>query len=168
MGVTIHFEGKLKSQDSYLYVIDIAKQFAISNDLEFTIFEEGNKLLQRVKNEEDCDYQGPTKGIVIEIATNCDPLNLEFDEALYIQEYCKTQFTRTDNHIIIINLLRTIEPYFNALKIHDEGEYWETEDITILQMHIDNCFRGIEEAKEENSSLEGPFRVDGRIIDLMS
>jgi hypothetical protein len=169
MGVTIHFEGNLKSQDSFPKVIDIAKQFAIANDLTFTIFEKENKLLERVKDEKDYDYQGSTKGIHIQVNTSCDPLNLEFDKDLYIQEYCKTQFADVSIHILIIDVLRQVEPYFDILKIDDEGEYLDTSDITILQAHFDNCFKAIEDAKRENSLLQGPFRLDnGRIVDLMS
>jgi hypothetical protein len=169
MGVTIHFEGKLKSENCFQKVIDIAKQFALSNDLTFADFQEETKLLERVKDQKDWDYQGPTKGLCIQPDDNSDPFNLEFDKDLYIQEYCKTQFADISVHILIIDLLRQIEPYFENLNVDDEGEYWNTSDTTLLQKHFDNCLRVMEEAKQENQTLEGPFRLDnGRIIDLMS
>ena len=169
MGVTIHFEGKLKSQNSFEKVIDIAREFALSNDMTFKLFEEDNKLLERVKDEKDWDYQGPTKGILIHPDENSDPLNIEFDKDLYIQEYCKTQFSDISIHIVVVELLGQIEPYFDILKVDDEGEYWDTSDIVILQNHLDNCFKAIDDAKKENTALQGPFRLDnGRIIDLMS
>lgn len=169
MGVTIHFEGKLKSQDSFLTVIEIAKRFAVSNELAYSTFEEENKLLERVKDEKDWDYQGPTKGLLLHPDENSDPLNLEFDNEYYIQEYCKTQFADISIHILITDLLRKIEPCFEKLSINDEGEYWETNDIEVLQSHLDNCFKAIEEAKLEDKSLDGPFRLEnGRIVDLMS
>ena len=169
MGVTIHLEGKLKSHDNYQKVIDTAKQFAVANDLTFSLFENSDKLLERVKDEMDWDYHGMTKGILIHPDINCEPLNIEFDKDLYIQEYCKTQFSDISVHILIVNFLRKIEPYFENLKVDDEGEYWDTSDITILQKHFDNCFRIIEEKMQEDKTLEGPIRLDnGRIIDLMS
>lgn len=168
MGVTIHFEGKLKSSTLYNEIIETAKDFAVSNDLAFSIFEEENKILQRVRDEKDWDYDGPTKGILIQPDINSDPFNLEFDKDLYLQEFCKTQFADVSVHILIIELLRKIEPYFEVLRVEDEGEYWETKDITLLQEHLDNCFRAIDEAKQENKSLNGPFRLqNGRIVDLM-
>jgi hypothetical protein len=168
MGVTIHFEGKLRSEDSFNKVIDAAKQFALSNGLTFSIFEEQDKPLQRVKDEKDWDYQGPTKGIVIQPDLNSDPLNLEFDKDLFVQEYCKTQFADITVHILAIDILRQIAPSFENLKVEDEGQYWETSDINILQKHIDNCFIAIDEAKQENAHLQGPFRLaNGRIVDLM-
>ncbi len=169
MGVTIHFEGKLKSQESFQKIIDIAKQYALSNDLIFSLFNEENKILERVKDEKDWDYQGSTNGLLMQPDINSDPLNLEFDKDLYIQEYCKTQFADISVHILVIDLLRQIERYFKVLKVDDEGEYWDTGDITLLQKHFDNCFKAIDEVKQEDKSLEGPFRLEnGRIIDLMS
>jgi len=168
MGVTIHFEGKLKSQASYQNVIETARHFAQVNDFNFSIFQEDNKLLSRVKDEKDWDYQGPTMGILIKPDENSDPLNIEFDRDYYIQEYCKTQFADISVHILVIDLLRQLETYFETLTVFDEGEYWETRDLSRLQNHIDNCFKAIEEAKQEDNSLDGPFRLkDGRIVDLM-
>jgi hypothetical protein len=169
MGVTIHFEGKLKSEDEYEKVVDTAKFFAVTNNLDYKVFAEIDKVLQRVKDEEDWDYKGPTKGIAIQPDENSDPLNLEFDQDLYVQEFCKTQFSDISVHIIIVDFLRQIEPHFETFKVDDEGEYWDTSDFSILQEHLDKCFKAIEEAKKENTALQGPFRLDdGRIVDLMS
>ena len=168
MGVTIHFEGKLNSPDSFQSVINMAKLFAITNGLSFSTFQEDNKILSRVKDEEDWEYNGATMGILINPDENCDPLNIEFDCDYYIQEYCKTQFADISVHILVIDLLRQLEPQFEFLTVFDEGEYWETSDIALLQNHFDNCFKAIEEAKQDDKNLEGPFRLaDGRIVDLM-
>ncbi len=168
MGVTIHFEGKLKSDKDFDNVIKISTDFAQLNNMDYQIFEEYDKKLQRVKNEKDWDYHGLTRGIKIRPDVNSDPLWIEFDNDYYIQEYCKTQFVDIDIHIKIIELLKKIEPYFQNLKVEDEGEHWDTGDVEILQMHLDNCFRAIEDAKNENSNLSGPYRIKGeRIVDLM-
>ncbi len=168
MGVTIHFEGKLKSHKYFDNIVQISTDFAQSNNMVYQIFEEPEKLLQRIKNEEDWDYQGLTRGIKIQPGINSDPLWIEFDSDYYIQEYCKTQFADIDIHIKIIELLKEIEPYFQDLIVDDEGEYWDTHDIAILQKHLANCFRDIEDAKFENPKLSGPFRIKGeRIVDLM-
>jgi hypothetical protein len=168
MGVTIHFEGQFSSSNDFDKVVETAKTFAESNGLEYFLFQEENKLLQRVKDEQDWDYEGPTQGIQIQPDESSDPLILEFDENLYLQEYCKTQFADISVHILIIDLLRQIQPFFTKLIVEDEGEYWETSDINILQRHLDNCFQAIEDAKNENSKLEGPCRLqNGRIVDLM-
>jgi hypothetical protein len=53
--------------------------------------------------------------------------------------------------------------------VNDEGEYWETNDIRILQEHIDNCNRVMEEQKTKNPKMNGPYRMsNGRIFDLLT
>jgi hypothetical protein len=168
MGVTIHFEGQLSSSGNFDKLITVAKNFAEHNHWEYFMFKENHKLLERVKDEKDWNYEGPTKGLQLQLDLNCDPLILEFDENLYVQEFCKTQFADTSVHIFVIDLLRQIEPYFDNLIVEDEGEYWETSDVNLLQRHIDNCNRVSEEMKNENPKMSGPFRLkNGRIIDLM-
>jgi hypothetical protein len=168
MGVTIHFEGQLSSPDDLDKVIKTAKGFAERNDLEYFFFHEDNKLLQRVKDEQDWDYEGPTKGIQIQPNENSDPLILEFDKDYYLQEFCKTQYADVSVHILIIDLLRQIKPFFRSFCVEDEGEYWEKSDINILQQKIDDCFKAIEEMRQEDSTVNGPYKLEnGRIIDLM-
>jgi len=166
MGVTIHFEGRLNLQN-YLGLISLATNFAFANNMKYFLFEEENKTLERVEDEEDWDYIGPVKGIKIQPDIDCDPL-LEFDNNYYIQEYCKTQFTDIETNLKIVNFLKEIKPLFEPFTVFDEGEYWDTGDIDLLQQHIDSCFTAINEAKVENINLSGPFRLaDGRIVDLM-
>ena len=168
MGVTIHFEGKLKSNKDFETVMKISTDFAEQNDLDYLIFEEQYKILQRVKNEKEWDYKGLTRGIKITPAINSDPLWIEFDKDYYIQEFCKTQFADSKVHIKIIELLKKIKPHFQELIVHDEGEYWDTGNTEILQKHLNNCFRAIEDAKSENPNLSGPYKVKGeRIVDLL-
>lgn len=168
MGVTIHFEGQLSSSDNYDKVINVAKNFAEHNHWECFEFQEDYKLLERVKDEKDWNYEGSTKGLRLQPDLNCDPLILEFDEDLYVQEFCKTQFADTSIHILIISLLRQIQSYFDNLIVENEGEYWETSDTNLLKQHIDTCNRVSEEMKKENSKMSGPFRLqNGRIVDLM-
>lgn len=168
MGVTIHFEGQLKSENDFNSVMTRAKNFAQTNEMPYDFFSELFKKLSRVKDEQDWDYEGPTKGIKIQPDPNSDPLWLEFDKDNYIQEYCKTQFAGLDVHLKIISLLKEIQPHFNELLVIDEGEYWETNDESKLQNSLDSYFEAAEKAMAENPKLNGPFRLeDGRIIDLM-
>ncbi len=168
MGVTIHFEGQLKSNADYDKVMMTAKTFAEINTMVFSFFEATDKLLQRVKDDEDWDYLGATRGIIIQPHDTSDPFILEFDADNYIQEYCKTQFTDIIIHSKIIALLRQIEDCFIDLQVTDEGEFWETDNAELLTQHFNSCFLEIEAAMKENSDLNGPYRVeDGRIIDLM-
>lgn len=168
MGVTIHFEGQLKLDKDFGSVMIKAKNFALTNDMPHDSFSEPYKKLGRVKDEQDWDYEGPTKGIKIQPHENSDPLWLEFDKDNYIQEYCKTQFVGIDTHLKIISLLKEIQPHFIYLQVTDEGEYWGSEDKSLLQECLDSYFDAAEKAKTKNPKLNGPYRLkDGRLIDLM-
>lgn len=168
MGVTIHFEGQLKSNADYDKVMMTAKTFAETNNMAFSFFEATDKLLQRVIDEEDWDYIGATRGIIIQPHDTSDPLILEFDTDNYIQEYCKTQFSDIIIHSKVVSLLKQIEDCFIDLQVTDEGEFWETGNIELLTTHFNNCFLVMETEMKENPDLNGPYRVeDGRIIDLM-
>lgn len=167
MGLTIHFEGKLKSEQDYFLLLDDAKKFACDNHFEYFEIAEENKLLQRVRNDQDWDYQGVTRGIQIQPTDNAEPLILEFDKDLYIQEYCKTQFADAEVHIKVIEFLEAIKPYFFVLEILDEGDYLETKNREILAKHINNCWEAIEKLKIDYPESVGPFRIpSGRIIDF--
>ena len=167
MGVTINFEGRLKSNEEYKAVMVKATEFAKKNKMDYCEFENAETVLLRVRDNQEWDYKGSSKGIRLQPDENCDPLNLEFDADNYIQEFCKTQFTDIDNHIKIIDFLRTLKSNFQELTVIDEGEYWETENRETLINHIKTCFHQIEWAKQNDETLDGPFLLDnGRIADL--
>ena len=119
MGVTVHFSGRLKSEDAFDSVMIIAKDFAEGYGLSYALYEETDKLLLRVKDEKDWDYQGPVKGMRIELAESAEPVLLEFDENLIIQEYCKTQFAGAEVHLQLIDLLKSIKPEFENMVVDD-------------------------------------------------
>ena len=167
MGVTIHFEGRLKTVSDLDKVIDLGLEFAKRKSSEVIKLDSAEKLLKRVKDDKDWDYQGEVRGIQFQPHENSDPLLLEFDKDLYIQEYCKTQFAGVATHIEVVQFLREIEPHFDNLVIVDEGEFWDTDDIKVLEQKFDDFFNAFDKAVEENPKLKGPFRVQGRIIDLM-
>ncbi len=66
MGVTIHFEGRLKKDKYFDTIIKIATDFSKKYYINYLHFEESSKFLERVKNEKDWNYEGSTKGIKIE------------------------------------------------------------------------------------------------------
>jgi hypothetical protein len=133
MGVTIHFEGRLKTVTDLDKVVHLGLEFAKRKSSEVIKLDSNDKLLKRVKYDKDWDYRGEVKGIQFQPHESSDPLVLEFDRDLYIQEYCKTQFAGISTHIEIVPFLREIESYFDNLIIVDEGEFWETNDIKVLE-----------------------------------
>jgi hypothetical protein len=168
MGVTIHFEGRLKDQAAYQSVMKLAVTHAAQHGWPFEKIDQEEVTLYRVRNEEDWDYTGPVQGLLLFPDEDCDPLRLEFDRDLYVQEFVKTQFANPRVHIAIIDLLKAIEPYFSTFEVMDEGEYWESGDMDILQGHLSDCFDAMKDEMAKNPKLSGPYRLnDGRVADLI-
>lgn len=168
MGITIHFEGKLKGEDSYERVINLAKNYSDEHGWPYSAISEKETTLKRVRDEEDWDYIGPTKGVEIQPHENSEPLRLEFDKDLYVQEYIKTQFAPQEIHVLVVNLLHLLEPEFSTLEVIDEGEYFESGDASVLENHRKKFFDILDEYLTQDDKYYGPVRLEnGRIIDVM-
>jgi hypothetical protein len=168
MGVTIHFYGRLKNKESLDEVITIASEFAAEKGCEVFNLDSEKKQLFRAKDGKQSEYDGPVRGIQFHPDGNCDPFVLEFDDDLYIQQFCKTQFAGISTHVEVIRLLRDIEPCFESFTVVDEGDFWETSDISTLEQRFETNFAAAEEMKKENPKLKGPIRLmNGRILDLI-
>lgn len=132
MGLTIHFEGRLRSESSFSKLMGIARGFARQHKFKYYVLDERDRRLLRLVNRKLVEYYGPTKGIIIVPEKNCEPVIIEFDRDLCVQHFCKTQYADANMHILVIDLIREIEPYFQTLHVFDEGEYWDKRDINIL------------------------------------
>lgn len=169
MGVTIHFEGRLKSEAVYQDVVGLASSIARAKGWATRAIASDEVTLSRVRDERDWDYTGPVKGIVIYVHEDCDPLRLEFDCDLYVQEFVKTQFAGVEIHIDVLKLLKAIEPFFCQLNVDDEGEWWESEDTSILTEHFSRSQRVIEAELRKTPSAQMKVKTpEGRIMDLLS
>ena len=111
----------------------IARAFAKLHKFKYYVLDERDRNLLRLVNRKLVEYYGPTKGIIIVPEKNCEPVIMEFDRDLCIQNFCKTLYADAAIHITVINLIREIEPYFQILHVFDEGEYWEKRDINLLR-----------------------------------
>lgn len=168
MGVTIHFEGRLSGQKAYEELVGVVSSLAVSQGWRTETIESAEVTLPRVRDEQEWDYVGPVKGIAVYLHEDCDPVRLEFDRDLYVQEFTKTQFAGAECHLKVINLLKTIQPFFYELKVDDEAEYWDTNDRSTLQYHLDTVKNMIEaELKEYPMARMKVKTPDGKIIDLM-
>jgi len=169
MGITVHFEGRLRDEAAYVALVEAAARFAAHQGWGAQRFEVLNAKLSRVRDEVDWDYEGPTKGIELRAHPSSEPIRLEFDTDLYVQEYTKTQFAPPDIHMRMVALLDELAPYFQILEVIDEGEYYETRDEEVLRKHRDCCFEMLDEHLANDKSLRGPVRLpSGRIADLIS
>ena len=170
MGVTIHFDGHLLGEDAFRAVVSTATAFADSRGwLTEPINSEQVTLLRVRDNEEQWDYSGPVKGLVLYPGEDCDPVRLEFDRDLYVQQYTKTQFAGIETHLEVVELLTALKPFFGDLRVEDEGEYWETGNVRILAGHMNAVQDVIKEELVKNPSAKTKVKTPaGRIIDLIT
>jgi hypothetical protein len=99
---------------------------------------------------------------------DCEPLRLEFDRDLYVQEWVKTQFAGVPIHLEVIRLLRDLQQFFETFKVADEGEYWETANEAVLAAHIRSCNDAIADRRSEYPSAQIKVREpNGRLTDLI-
>lgn len=168
MGITIHFEGQLKDKPAFEQIIFTARKWATNKGWPIADISREHRALQRVKNEADWDYSGFTEGVQMQPHVNSEPLRLEFDEDLYIQDYIKTQFTGPAIHLDVVAFLKEIEPCFQELIVIDEGEFWETGDMKRLVNLMEGCDRALTDILAKNKKARGPMRLaSSRIIDYM-
>jgi hypothetical protein len=168
MGVTIHFEGRLTGKTAYEELIGVVSSLAELEGWRTETIDSAEVTLLRVRDEQDWNYTGPVKGVALHLHEDCDPVRLEFDKDLYVQEFTKTQFAGAEYHLKVIDLLKAIQPFFCELNVSGEGEYWDTNDRSILQYHLDTIRNIIEAELKENPFARMRVKTpDGKIIDLM-
>ena len=169
MGITVHFEGKLKGGEAFQSALSSAIHFCEEHGWPYERIDHQNATLKRVRDEQDWDYEGPVQGIQIQPHENSEPIRLEFDRDLYIQDYTKTQFAPVDIHVLIVELLQRLRPYFAHLEVVDEGEFFETGNLDTLKNHINRCFEVLDEYFVQSEKYYGPIRLENkRMVDVMS
>jgi len=169
MGVTIHFEGRLKNEAAYQQLLEDVSSITKAEGWSSEAIESRIATLSRVCDEQDWDYVGPVKGAVISIAEDCDPVRLEFDRDLYLQEFTKTQFAGVQTHLKVLELLKALRPYFRDLRVEDEGEYWETGNLQGLTEHMNRAQKAIEAELEKYPNGQMKVKTpSGRIMDLIT
>lgn len=65
MGITVHFEGKLKDEGSFETICSNAQTFAKEMEWPYSLISKQEVKLERDRGEEDWDYTGPVKGVEI-------------------------------------------------------------------------------------------------------
>ncbi|MEQ9506606.1 MAG: hypothetical protein RLO80_10085 [Hyphomonas sp.] len=168
MGVTIHFEGKLNSEGSYSTLLESVRNFAARQGWPAEDLPEAERSLKRVRDDQNWDYVGLTKGLLVYPHDDCEPLSFEFDENFFIQQYCKTQFAGAKVHTAIVGLLRSLQPLFATLKVEDEGEYWDSSDEPTLVGHMESIDAQIARLVVEKPNCRVAVRLPSlRIVDVI-
>jgi hypothetical protein len=169
MGVTIHFEGQLENEAAYQRLVEQVSSIVKAEGWLSEEIESKVTTLLRVRDEHDWDYTGPVKGIAVYLHEDCDPVRLEFDENLYVQEYTKTQFAGVQVHLKVVELLKALSPHFRDLRVEDEGEYWETGNLQALTDHMNRSQKAIEAELDQYPNGQMKIKTpSGRIVDLIT
>lgn len=167
-GVTIHYEGKAENPAAVDGALRMVTSRARALGWRIEEASADSASLTRVIDEKEVPYRGPVRGVVLRPASNCEPLYLQFDSSLFMQDFVKTQYAGADVHIKVVELLRQLKAFLIKLKVEDEGEYWETSDKKKLDGHISTVNALIIEMKGKTPGLKGPVTLpSGRIVDLM-
>jgi hypothetical protein len=149
MGITIHYKGKLNDEASINHLIDEVRDIAEIMHWKYDILD--TDLPDKKTAEQKVD--GNLYGIVFS-PENCDPVWLTFlsnrklctvlnlheftkplEEVDELNYWCftKTQYAGPEVHKALITMLKHIsEKYFEYIEVDDEGNYWETGDMQLL------------------------------------
>ncbi len=147
-GVTIHYEGVLKSKQEAANVVAEASAFAKARG--WTIEERKG-------------------GIVLRPHSWCEPVELVFDGRSLASSWVKTQFAGPETHIAVVELFRSLRKRFERLTIEDEGEYWEGSDREKLIERMQSDGLVMVRAAQQNPGSKGPYVLpSGRIVDIVN
>lgn len=172
MGVTIHYNGKIKSLDKINPLIDELTDIAHSLEWEYTVIsrygDPDEELFGLLLSPPDCE---PIHMTFMEDRRLIPVLFLAYDDKWRednlakekVWAWTKTQFAGPDIHISVIKLLRYLsEKYLEDFECHDEAEYWETEDRKTVEEKMNLINRGIAALTEglKNADLDGDVSSD--------
>jgi hypothetical protein len=148
-GVTINYEGAASSKEAIAKILATATAIAKKNQWKIADASAEHVTLERVVNEKPVRYEGRLTGVVIYPSEKCEPVQLQFGDDLFMQDFTKTQFAGAEIHVKVIELFLAIRPFFKKLTIDDEGEYWETRDRRLLEQHLGETNSAIEAIKSK-------------------
>jgi len=187
MGVSIHYRGKLADIRKINVLCD---ELALISDkmgwactrLEEDWSKPADATIEVADHSSQIIGHLPLKGIAFTINPKCELLQFFFDSNGYLHDpmsivqisegvmktenswvSIKTQFAGPAAHIWIVGLLKYLKDnYLSDFEVHDEGEYWETENFGTLKekMNLIN---------EKMDAVTGELsRVTGHHIERLS
>lgn len=155
MGLSIHYNGRLRNPTSLSEIIAEVKDVAEVNKWEYHVFETRFPEDRFTENFYDQNLYGicisPPKCEMIPICFLSNgrisgPANLSLygDKDGQKEQFglcsisVKTQFAGIEIHRIVIHLFKYLQKkYLDDLEMSDEGHYWETQDEELLQKTFD-------------------------------
>ncbi len=170
MGISIHYKGKLKSEDSLPDLIEEVKDIAKIHHWNFHIFEQVFPENHFGKHTFDGEFYGITFS-----PPECEPVQLTFisngemrspwipevdnhfeeDPSLSNLIFTKTHYAGPTTHKLIIHLFDYLsKKYFSEFRMIDEAQYWETRDEQLLLKNfkvLDRLINAFGKSIESNS-----------------
>jgi hypothetical protein len=150
MGLSFHYTGSLKKDASANELIDEVKDIAEILNWKYQVLDTDFPEVELIDGKVDGNLYGicfapeNCEPVFLTFLSNrklCSPINLdEFhlpveqvsDDAYLI--FTKTQFAGPDAHMAVMNVLKHLgNKYLEELNVTDEGQYWETDDETLLR-----------------------------------
>lgn len=150
MGLTIHYNGKLKNANDLKSLIDDVKDVAIAEKWDYFVFEdqfENNSFSEIIDREnlygimitppksEPFSMSFLSNGRMSSILNfNVMQLGNDINEELLYAVFTKTQYSGYENHKKLILLLDFISKrYLEDFECKDDGYYWESRDEDLLK-----------------------------------
>ncbi len=151
MGICIHFDGKLDSEEQYIELIKFSISYATEHDWTVIHVEADGKV-----------------GVKLIVHELCDPIFLEFGPDWTCNDFVKTQFAGVDCHIGVTEFFRKIKDFFMEFDVFDEGEYWDTGDRRVLEEQFGTITGMIVDMLKREPHLKSPGKTsDGRFLDAV-
>lgn len=150
MGVTIHFTGKAKNAVCAKAALESLEAAA---DARGWVFQRSTRKKNAAR---------------VLIHPKCDPVHIEFDSKLRIDDFVKTQFAPLNVHLVVLKLLEDLRPHFSSLTIEDEGGFLESRSRATLKKNRDASTKAIKRFLKDHPGTQGPvFLPSGRWIDVI-
>jgi hypothetical protein len=148
MGVTVYYSGRLRSEQARKDLLCLVDKFC--RDKSWSCAESPDGLIL---------YPHP----------DCEPVELLFENEIFLDRFTKTQFAGAETHILIIEFLRSIEPLFLDFTVEDDGEYWESGLKERLLEHMQNVERSLAEIRQSEPHAQIKVKLpSGKIVDVLS
>ncbi|OQX76919.1 MAG: hypothetical protein B6D64_09065 [Bacteroidetes bacterium 4484_276] len=183
MGISIHYNGSLKSRNEIDKLRDELADISRDMGWDATFVE---------PTDEDKKTHPPIYGIIINLRNGCELFSFIFDNdgklrnsiALshfdYSDKYqigacIKTQYSSPEQHIIIIKLLRYIKKvHIKDLQVVDEGGYWESSDkerltylFNFLNEKLAELCDILEGSKKDIEGIDNPEKLAVKLENLL-
>lgn len=170
MGITIHYSGKLDDSRVLPPLLVEARHFCFQRRWRY--IDVDDRIIGKLDDGTSVD--DVLRGIIIRPHPNSESVYLTFNQngelCFYIPQatpghfwenkllFTKTQFAPLDVHISICELLALIrDKYFPSLQVIDEGEYWETRDLTRLARNFETLNTLIDQIADALNDPDHPL-----------